>query len=82
MTEAEHAIHDQKVPFLMFFDDRKGFTPMHKDKLDIRNLQKAEITVGDISDIICVLECLTSMFVLPPEATDALERLKKEHAHD
>ena len=50
---------------------------MNKNQLNITNLQKAELTVGDLTNIVVVLDTLAAMFVLPVVATDALDRLRK-----
>jgi hypothetical protein len=50
---------------------------MRDNAIDIAHLQKADITNGDLQDIVVVLDTLSSMFVLPRQATDALDRLRK-----
>jgi hypothetical protein len=55
----------------------KGIIIMKDNTIDIRHLQKADISNGDLQDIITVLECATSHLLLPDEAVLALERLRK-----
>jgi hypothetical protein len=48
------------------------------NQIDIRHLQKADLTNQNVADLITVLEGLIAIgFVLPPAAAEALERLQK-----
>jgi hypothetical protein len=53
------------------------------NQIDIRDLQKADITVGDLKALITILECATAHLLLPDEAAEALRRLiEKADPHD
>jgi hypothetical protein len=45
--------------------------------IDIEGLKTADLTVGNVRDIVAVLEAATVHLILPPEAEAALERLHK-----
>jgi ABC-type iron transport system FetAB ATPase subunit len=50
----------------------------HKDNtIDITNLKNANLTVGNLKDIVRVLEYSTAILLLPDEVTAALDRLHK-----
>jgi hypothetical protein len=46
------------------------------NEIDISNLQKADLTIGDLRAIVTLLECATTHLILPDEATKALDRLR------
>lgn len=49
----------------------------YKDnEIDISDLKNAEITVGNLKDIVLILECSVNHLILPAEATAALDRLR------
>jgi hypothetical protein len=50
---------------------------MHKNEIDISDLKKADINVGDLRAIITLLEHSVAILLLDDEATKALERLRK-----
>jgi hypothetical protein len=50
--------------------------PFQNNTIDISNLQKADLTIGDLRALITVLECATAHLLLPDEATAALDRLR------
>jgi ABC-type iron transport system FetAB ATPase subunit len=50
----------------------------HKDNtIDITNLKNANLTVGNLKDIVRVLEYSTAILLLPDEVTAALDRFHK-----
>jgi hypothetical protein len=51
--------------------------PFQDNTIDISDLQKADITVGDLKALVTLLECTTAHLLLPDEATMALEKLRK-----
>ena len=50
---------------------------MKDNSIDISHLKKVDLTVGDLTDLIAIIDCLSAMFMLPITVTEALERLRK-----
>jgi hypothetical protein len=46
-----------------------------ENEIDIRDLQNVPLTLGNLKDIVTLLECSVNHLLLPPEATAALDRL-------
>jgi hypothetical protein len=51
---------------------------MKENSLNIDHLKTVDLTTGDLRDIVQVFEVLTSMFVLPTQAVEAMDRLTKK----
>jgi hypothetical protein len=47
------------------------------NQINTDHLKTADLKVQDLRDIVTVLENATSHLILPPEATEALARLRK-----
>jgi hypothetical protein len=45
------------------------------NSIDITDLQKADLTVGDLKDLVAVLECCSAHLVLPTAVEASLRRL-------
>lgn len=51
--------------------------PFEDNKINIRDLQKTDITVGDIRALITVLDATSTGLILPLEAVVALDKLRE-----
>jgi hypothetical protein len=49
--------------------------PFQDNTIDISELQKADLTVGEVRDLILVLESVSAGLILPEPAATALQRL-------